>query len=249
MKIYRLNKNARESSEKLYKKLCDTKEQYIKEKAEIIKKYKADVKAWKNDLGEERRQKMKLEKKLEEKEKETVENTSTEIYDTPTMTDHIGVKDETLCSTCACPIVNYVPKYFLTERISPACDKCDDYSWMSDDQDLLANNIVTRKGFNHHPTSIASKNSSSDLNCLHNQQCIIRQPFPPPLPSLTPIVNEYSLYHVKIMAGELDWGSTCWYCMRIDCDNYFCKSCVWIKHFGELHGYPDINPSVYKEHL
>ena len=120
---------------------------------------------------------------------------------------------------------------------------------MSDDQDLLDNNIVTRKGFNHHPASIASKASSSDLNCLHNQQCIIRQPFPPPLPSLTPIVNEYSLYHVKIMAEELDWGSTCWYCMRIDCDNYFCKSCVWIKHFGELHGYPDINPSVYKEHL
>ena len=47
-------------------------------------------------------------------------------------TDLLEVLEETLCTICASPIENYVPKYFLTERFRPACEKCDDNSEMSD---------------------------------------------------------------------------------------------------------------------
>jgi hypothetical protein len=63
-----------------------------------------------------------------------------------------------------------------------------------------------------------------------------------------PLVNLYSLYHLKTMAGELDWGSTCGYCMRIEYEKYGCESCVWIKCYGELHGYPDLDPYYYKKY-
>ena len=41
--------------------------------------------------------------------------------------------EETLWTGCATPIVNYVQKYFLGEAFNPACDKCDDNSWVLDD--------------------------------------------------------------------------------------------------------------------
>ena len=192
--------------------------------------------------------------KLNENPTVTVEN-NVENY-IFTKTEDMLNPEVTLCSICVSPILNYVPKYFLSERYSPACEKCEISSKISDDESSLSEENmealvippVTRRGFNHHPTFGASKNPVS-YHCFHTRQCTICQPFPPPLPSLTPIVNEYSLYHSKVMAGELDWGSTCWYCMRIDCDNYGCDSCVSIKHFGELHGYPDVNPSDYTKHL
>ena len=228
----RLNKKAREASDILNKKLCDAKKQFKKEKDEIRKEYKADVKAWKKELGDERRQKEKLEMKLNENPIVTVEKDFENTTFT-TKTEDILDPEETLCSICVSPILNYVPKYFLSARYSPACEKCEDNSKISEDEFFLSEENmealvippVTRKGFNHHPNFGAPKNPVS-YHCFHTQQCIIRQPFPPPLPSLTPIVNEYSMYHMKIMAGELDWGSTCWYCMRIDCDNYGCESCL-----------------------
>ena len=93
-----------------------------------------------------------------------------------------------------------------------------------------------------------SNTSSSQPLCLHDQQCVQRQPFPPPLPSMTPLVNHQSKYHEKILAGALDYGRTCDYCMRIEYERYGCDSCVWIKCFGELHGYPDINPYQYHKY-
>ena len=41
--------------------------------------------------------------------------------------------DEILCTICAIPITNYIQKYCLGEAFSPACDKCDDNSWESDE--------------------------------------------------------------------------------------------------------------------
>ena len=159
-----------------------------------------------------------------------------------------SASEETLRSICASAIVNYVPKYFLGEMFNPACETCDYTSWISEnssDEAVLEVDLITiaddkppfsRKGFNNRPTSTLL-NTSSSSNCLHD-----RQPFPPPLPALTPLVNKYSMYHSK-----LDWGSTCWYCMRIEYEKYGCESCVWIKCFGELHGYPDVAPHDYKD--
>ena len=52
-------------SEKLNKELSENKIKAEKEKAAIIKTYKAEVKSWRKDLGDVTRQKVKLEKKLE----------------------------------------------------------------------------------------------------------------------------------------------------------------------------------------
>ena len=97
-------------------------------------------------------------------------------------------------------------------------------------------------------TSLTSYNSSSPQTCSHDQQCVLRQPFPPPIPAMTPLVNNRSKYHEKMIAGTLDYGRTCEYCMRIEYERYGCDSCVWIKCFGELHGYPDIDPYQYHQY-
>ena len=47
------NKADKESSEILNKKLTETRLKHEKEKAKLIKEHKAEVKAWKKDLGEE----------------------------------------------------------------------------------------------------------------------------------------------------------------------------------------------------
>ena len=39
-------------------------------------------------------------------------------------------------------------------------------------------------------------------------------------PSPTPLVYTRSLYHEKVIAGELDWDSMGCYCMRIDYEKY-----------------------------
>ena len=173
--------------------------------------------------------------------------------------------EENVCSICASPILNYIQKYFQGEPFNPACDKCDDDSYLSDDCISEVSTVAqafpdsvhidtkhpfTRRGFNRsHQTINPSNFSSASANCSHNQQCIMRQPFTPPLPALTPLINEYSLYHLKTMAGELDWGRTCGYCMRTEYEKYGCESCIWIKCYGELHGYPDIDPYDYEKHL
>ena len=58
------------------------------------------------------------------------------------------------------------------------------------------------------------------------------------------MINKSSNYEWKF-----GLGFTCGYCYRIDHKNYGCESCVWMKWFGELHGYPDLNPYTYRKHL
>ena len=269
------NKKQKEISNKFNKELSDARVKFQKEKTEISKEYRAELKVLRKDLGEETRQKLKVEKKL----RELVTNSAHPVPDfTPRSNesstspsasqpsiDTAENSEDTVCSICATPIVNYIQKYFEGEPFSPACDKCDDDSSKFDDciselpvevqafpdsVDIDTKHPFTKRGFNRSYLTINPANSSSaSANCSHNQQCITRQPFTPPLPTITPLINEFSLYHLKTMAGELDWGSTCGYCMRIEHEKYGCESCVWIKCYGELHGFPDIDPDDYKKHL
>ena len=85
----------------------------------------------------------------------------------------------------------------------------------------------------------------------HIPQCVLRQPFPPPLPAVTHIRNEDSEYHKHIMSktgvpGRYGGHTSC---MGISVKNYGCNSCVWYKWHGELHGYPDVDPSDFQNHL
>ena len=121
----------------------------------------------KKELGDERRQKEKLKTKLNENPIVTVEKDFENTTFT-TKTEDILDPEEILCSICVSPILNYVPKYFLSERYSPACEKCEDNSKISEDEfslskenmEALVISPVTQKGFNHHPNFGASKKSS-----------------------------------------------------------------------------------------
>ena len=252
------NKKLGDISNNLNKVLSETKTKFKKEKKAIIKQHKDAIKYWKNELGEETRLKIKLEDQLL-KTSRNYEPISPVVLLPSSTEDPVEQNlEETFCSICATSIVNYVPRYCLGEPFNPACEKChDDDVSETDTADLALHHDMeiddpkhpfTPKGFNHRPTTTFAKSSSSSSDCFHESPCIVRQPFPPPLPALTPLINEYSMYHVKMLSGELDWGSTCWYCMRIEYEKYGCESCVWIKCFGELHGYPDVHPSDYKKY-
>ena len=96
------------------------------------------MKSWRKDLGDEVKKNVKLEKTLkkylEAGKDETlpVLNGSSAVSITPSINpltasnpDNSSSSSSILCSICAIPIVNYVPKYFLGEKFNPACDKCD----------------------------------------------------------------------------------------------------------------------------
>ena len=101
------------------------------------------------------------------------------------------------------------------------------------------------------PSMASSNISSSSQICSHSLQCVIRQPMPPPPDKCTILVHDGSKYHEHMdsQAGvPYQLGGTHEYCMRIDYENYGCEDCIWNKKWGELHGFPDINPWTFQEH-
>ena len=99
--------------------------------------------------------------------------------------------------------------------------------------------------------SLSLTASSSPYICPHSTQCIERQPKPPPPEKCSILQHTGSKYHEHLASSG---GVPARYhthkdCMMIDHHNYGCRDCVWYKWWGELHGYPDINPWDFKKHL
>ena len=92
--------------------------------------------------------------------------------------------------------------------------------------------------------------SSSKGLCEHKTQCVVRQPFSQPLPSITFMRHEVSKYEQHMINRSSFHG--CLKCFSIDNDNYGCGDCTWLKWWfkwhGLRHGFPDIHPSVYKRY-
>ena len=175
-----------EVTKNLNRQLTESKARAGREKAAIAKEFKAEIKSWRTDLGEERKQKIRLEKKI------------VELSKNPKPVD----KDEV----------------FRDKEYSPA--------------------------------SLNFEQASNE--CKHHPQCIVRQPLPPPSPAMPFLQNQDSKYHEHMMsnAGVPGKYGGCERCMReYYSKNYGCDDCIWLKWHGELHGYPDINPWVFKKHL
>ena len=89
--------------------------------------------------------------------------------------------------------------------------------------------------------------------CTHSPQCIIREPLPPPFPSLTFLYNEDSQYHTHMMQWSKKEFAGCGRCFSIENENYGCKDCQWLKFWyrrhGEMHGFPDIEAWIYRKYL
>ena len=196
------NKIAREGKNRIHKELNESKKKFTQEKALIFKEHKSEVKAWRKELGEANREKIKLKEKLEKKNDEKRDNINCPILvSEPPLSQ--PSQSEVSCSICSEEILDYKPKYFLGELFNPACDKCDD--------------------------SFEGDNSGPDPEgCHHSPVCVSRQPFPPPSPSITFLENEKSKYHEHMMSK---YGAPSRYgghdrCMNGSSNNYGCDSCV-----------------------
>ena len=112
-------------------------------------------------MGEERKQKIKLEKALSELEAKSLESnqqpsfTSTGMLTASSITSSDTSISSSLgrepslpsnsegidCTICAEPILNYKPEYFNTIEINPACDNCK----IPSDETLLQPELSNRK--------------------------------------------------------------------------------------------------------
>ena len=100
------------------------------------------------------------------------------------------------------------------------------------------------------PSSLPSSDISTSI-CSHSPQCTTRQPKSPPSNKCSILIHHGSDYHehIQSQAGvPYQLGMTHEYCVRIEYENYGCEGCKWFKKWGELHGYPDVNPWAFKEH-
>ena len=135
---------------------------------------------------------------------------------------------EILCTICAVPIVDFKPEYFCGEMIHPTCENCDD----------------SYEGY---------KSDPEHAECNHAQQCVVRQPYPPPSPYSPFLEHEVSKYHIHMMTKTPEDLVGCIGCFSVDNENYGCDKCTWLKWWlkwhGDRHGLPDIHPSIYRKYL
>ena len=130
------NKNATEAAKQLNKMLNDNRAMFEKEKAQILKDHKKEIKAWKKDLGLANSNHIKLEKKFA-----LLEATAESESNVPVMTseshpiivkkppkayeeEFMRKEEGEYCSLCAILIENYIPDYFCGEMMNPCCLKC-----------------------------------------------------------------------------------------------------------------------------
>ena len=158
----------------LHKKLKEAKIKVNKEKTEILRDHKTEVKALKKELGETNKENIKLKKKVEKFVNEDLPKPESSPSIFPPDPDvQESLKDsepQTLCSIFSVPILDFKPRYFLGEMNNPACNDCNDD--FGPDHD----------------------------GCKHTPVCVTRQPHPPPYPSITHLVNEVTKYHEHIMS-------------------------------------------------
>ena len=90
---------------KVHNELSDTKLKFGEQRAAILKKHKAEVKAWKKDLGEANKERIKLQNKFSKEVAILVTTTTTSPVSAPP-----SFEPEVVCSICADPIIGYKPK-------------------------------------------------------------------------------------------------------------------------------------------
>ena len=120
-------KVSKEATYALNQAYNDARIMHEKDKLDIFKNHKSEVKSWRRELGEMTRKHKKLEKKFEvlsegnvKSDPEIPEDISCEGKDADQVTD----EDLTICTLCGVEITNYVPDYFYGEVINPACSTC-----------------------------------------------------------------------------------------------------------------------------
>lgn len=127
---------AKEAACKLKNVLGQNKLKFEKEKSLLLKEHRAELKSWKKDLGNERREKIKLVKQLENiSNKNEIHNKKqkTETYNEKHAEPEQNTSEIT-CTICGDLIYNFQPNYFCGEMCNPACQTCkaNDRLWSQD---------------------------------------------------------------------------------------------------------------------
>ena len=226
------------------------------EKVVMKKDHKIQLKSLKKTIGKLTGENLRLKKLKEQAAIEKVVRSmvrgknNAEVVNSDTCGEDMDVSDydpsTVICSLCGIIIQDYKPKFFLGEEINPACENCDD-TVSSDGCSVASDGEKT----DNEISSALSLEKIDDIVCNHSPQCIVRQPFPPPLPLVTHLRNDSSMYHVHMMnrggvPGQYGGHD---HCLRAYSKNYGCEGCIWLKWHGDLHGFPDIHPHDFKKHL
>ena len=153
------------------------KANFNKEKETIAKEHRLEVKAWKKELVDERKLRIKLERKVKESEHpkaiiEKAEDSNMNIIvsescKTSSKCLSLTTKLETIdCTICAEPIPDYEPELFwgveMPIEMNPACEsfKAVDIEVVT----LAKDDLETKQVQFEDPSSLDS--TSEDSNCL-----------------------------------------------------------------------------------
>ena len=115
------NDKLREQIKSLNFQLCETRAKSKNEIEKVKKESKKEIKAWRKELGEERRKCIKLQSELKAATEDKVVEKPAHVGTEPSLESNV---EEIECTICAKPIQNYEPDYFHGIEMNPACDDC-----------------------------------------------------------------------------------------------------------------------------
>ena len=204
----------------------------------------------------------KLEKKLKKSPQTSSKSTSTSFCSYSDVSTNTAEDFSNTFATCspATPVsalntftensnLSHHPNSFPTPTSVPIASTIKSSTTSACNSSSLKS--LTARGF---LPSIPTQAQSEPANtCSHIPQCIVRQPLPPPFPSITHLVNLTSKYHLHMVSKTADDFDGCYGCFSVENENYGCDKCTWLKWWfkwhGERHGFPDISSRIYKQHL
>ena len=138
------NRNLEAANITLNRELVDARTKSTSNKSDQVKALKVEIKEWRKELGNERRQKIKLESSLSDlkakiNESKILENLVVVEENPLSAVTETSLPDETVeenieCSICAEVIHDFIPTYFSGVEMNPACDGCKGSSEESETQ-------------------------------------------------------------------------------------------------------------------
>ena len=176
-----LIKAGKQASNKLNKEISEMRANFNKEKETIAKEHRMEVKAWKKELGDERKQRIALERNkvkegehpkamIEKAEDSNMNIIVSESSETSSKSSKSSTTQlETIdCSICAKPIPDYEPELFLGVEMliemNPACESCKAVD--TEVVTLAKDDLETRQVQFEDPYSLDS--TSEDSNCINS---------------------------------------------------------------------------------
>ena len=223
-----------------------------------IKTEKSDLIREKNKVIKEH---SKLEKKLKKAPQTSDKSTNTSLCSYSNVSTNTTQDYSNTFTTCS-PTTPFSALNTFTGNISQSPNPVptptsSPITSAIESSDAFSSKVIpkffTARGFSSTLSSQAQSEPAPATTCSHLPQCTVREPLPPPFPSITHLVNYTSKYHLHMMTKSPDEFEGCSQCFSVDNENYGCDKCTWLKWWfkwhGDRHRFPDISPRIYKQYL